>query len=132
MRNQNGRDLTGPERAALDFLLAVDDARFAALREQAQGVVVVAQWDCCPTVEFGVTRGDAHAAVGLPSQPVEAHAPGASPDAPPFELVLHVDSGWLRTLELVHYDRAAPSEFPEPAGFSEPWVKLAAPLLDHD
>ena len=119
--DQSPRAMTERESAVLGFLLSLDDPRLAPLREQAKVARVTARWDCCATIEFDVDRASAHPATGLPSPAVETQTVDRSDANSAFDLILFLDGGWLKTLELVPYGKQPPTEFPTVDTFDPPW-----------
>jgi hypothetical protein len=117
------RALTEAERAALDFVLSVNDPRVVPLREQAATASVV--WECtcgCATVNFEVDRAAGRPAIGLCSPVIQTsrRVPNATDEF--FELLLFLEDGWLSSLELVWYQTVV-TKFPKPDEFEPPQLR---------
>ncbi|HET7717320.1 MAG TPA: hypothetical protein VFK86_16995 [Bauldia sp.] len=81
---------------------------------------VVGQCECgCPTVDLVVNAAEASPATALISE-VRLPVAEAYSEAGPYELLLFVGDGWLRTLELVGNDEPSPSELPPLSDFGPP------------
>jgi hypothetical protein len=107
------RELTSHEAAVLRRLLSTDAPDSAALRAQADHVQAVGPCGCgCPSIDLEVD----HEAASAASQtwrpfPVEL---SSAEEAPPLNVILFVDDGWLSYLELVYYESPPPADFPDP------------------
>lgn len=107
------RPLTQRESDAIRFLLSAKpperfEAAFDTLREQVAHASVVGQCECgCPTVDLAVNADHAVPATGLIGE-VPLPVAEACSEAGPYQLLLFVGDGWLRTLELVAYDDGPP------------------------
>ena len=119
------RRLTADEAAALDFLVGADFPGAEELRQQAAVAQVVGDWgDCCPSIFLAVDQRRAPRANVREPIPVEAESKRGYPAR---ELLLFVEDGWLKSLELVHYEeQPGPRTFPDPSDFSPPWWDAGA------
>jgi hypothetical protein len=70
-----------------------------------------------------VDRSHASAAPGLGSPVTEAGTRDLSDPTRYHDLILFLDEGWLKTLEIVHYAGPAPDEYPPPDDVEPPWVR---------
>jgi hypothetical protein len=118
------RPLTDREREVLDFMLAVDDPRIPALREQARSARVIGQCTCgCATIDLEVDR-DSGTPANLRSPAVSAfrRMGNVAPEASVFELLLFLDDGWLSSLEIVYHTADPKPIFPPSSAFDPPEV----------
>jgi len=122
--NPPGRPLDDTERAAATYLLSVDFPGREELRRQADTARVVDRCPCgCPTIYLWIDRaGTAPALEAREAIPVEARSKGESPEDL-FELLLFVEDGWLKSLEIVYFSATPPSAFPPPDSFHPPLVR---------
>ena len=112
------RPLSEREAEILHFVLGVDDARLAPLREQAASAVVTGRCTCgCATVNLAVDRQRTRP-VSLCSPVVSAHTREVE-GQPVFGLLLFLDEGWLSLLEIWWIDKP-PAEFPAATAFVSP------------
>jgi hypothetical protein len=106
------RELTSPERAILDLLLAAEFPGCEILRQQAEGVRVSGRCGCgCAT---RLLKVDPTAAPAFPERrriPVEAE--GVDADGVPIYVLLHVVDGYLNELEMLRAD-SEPLRLPDP------------------
>jgi hypothetical protein len=121
------RALTEQERAALDFMLSVDDPRVEPLRGQAATAAVVGTCECgCPTITLSVDRtGTEPAALWSPAiETVLKDAVVIGPgEVDRYMLLLFLEHGWLASLELVSFrPKGNPVTFPPPTAFNPPRV----------
>jgi hypothetical protein len=83
------RAMSDAERAMLDFMLAVDDARVEPFRKQADHATVVSLCGCgCATINLVVDRDAAPVAPGLPYAVVDASRRRPFPDDDFYEMTL--------------------------------------------
>ena len=119
------RPLTERERAVLAFMLSVDEPRLDALREQARSAFVAEPWeDGCASIDLGVDRRHAPRSdvgtAGYDTLVVETRSDGTEPRVP-YELLLFVRDGWLKSIEIVHYvPGEVPVELPPPTALEDP------------
>ena len=114
MRLDTPRPLSTTERSVLDALLAESFPGVQELRMQVEHATVVARCDCgCPTVDLTVPPEIPPSPVRTPNRlaPVEGRVRPLA-EEPVADIILFVDDGQLRRLELVSYDDPAPSEWP--------------------
>jgi hypothetical protein len=114
------RPLTVDERRALDFVLSAEFDGVETLRRQALVAVVDEDWgSCCASIGLAVDP-DAVPPADLLFGEVSAD----SKDRPARELLLLVSDGYLKSLEIVHYEeKPGPQAFPDPATFGPPdWI----------
>jgi hypothetical protein len=117
------RPLSERERAALDFLLAVEAPGVDELRAQAVTARVVGRCTCgCATIDIAVDRRRGHASELMRSPAIEARTELSEDLDEFFELLLFVDGGWLSSLEIVYYGDQPPRELPPPGSFLPPYV----------
>jgi hypothetical protein len=115
------RPLSAREAETLRFMLSAKDPRLDPLRGQADAALVKGRCDCgCATIDLAVDRDLARPASGLCFQVLETRTPEFNPDKGPFELILYLDDGWLKELEVVFYANDPPSEFPSIDEFEPP------------
>jgi hypothetical protein len=117
------RPLTEAERAALDFVLSVNDPRVMPLREQAGAARVV--WECtcgCATINFEVDRPAGRPAIGLCSAAIQTYRRLPYEINEFCELLLFLEDGWLSSLELVWYQTVI-ATFPRPDEFEPPQLR---------
>lgn len=116
------RAMSDAERAMLDFMLAVDDARIAPLRVQADHARVVSLCGCgCATINLVVERVAAPVAPGLPYAVVDASRRRPLADDDCYDMIVFARDGWLSSLEVVWY-REPIAVLPDPATLTQPTV----------
>lgn len=126
MSRPAGRPLTQLEAEAIRFMLAAKpperfETAFAVLRDQVAHTSVVGGCDCgCPTVDLAVSGDHARPAAAFAGA-LDLPVAEALHKTEPYELLLFVGDGWLKTLELVTYHNGPPpSEMPRLDDFSPP------------
>jgi hypothetical protein len=106
------RELTGSERALIEWLIQNGTGDSAELLGQLAQARVVSRCGCgCPTIDLaigtrtGSTRG---------ASAVVADAVGQSPECYAVGVVLHVREGFLSELEVYPYENVGPFATPSP------------------
>jgi hypothetical protein len=94
-----------------------------ALRAQAEGARVVRQCECgCAMIDLAVDPAAREAEGVGQSNAVEARGRGRTDGRPPPDLILFVDDGRLRSIEIVSYGEPVFETFPAPEEFDQPIV----------
>jgi len=115
------RPLDEREDAILRLLLSVDFPGVESLRRQADVARVSGRCPCgCASIDLWIDQSRGEAAVGVPEPvPVEARSKEVLGGGT-AELLLFVQHGWLRGVEIVFYSDEPPPEFPAPESFEPP------------
>ena len=128
------RDLSGDERALLDFLLSADFEGREILREQAATAKTAgSSCDCgCPSFYLNPDRQLPAAPI---QEPVAVEAHGNDPGGNLVGVLLFVDEGYLADLEVFGYDSSEFAGLPRPqdlkiSEWSEPDENGASTLLN--
>jgi hypothetical protein len=110
------RPLTNPERAILDFLLTAEFEGRSALRAQADHARVTGRCPCgCATIILTVDR-----TAEPPAEVSERMVAEAMSRDDEYGLLLFVDDGYLKSVEIYCNAAEPPSMFPPPSAFLAP------------
>jgi hypothetical protein len=120
-----GEHLDEKEEAILRLLLSVDFPGAEILRRQADVARVIGRCPCgCASIDLWIDPSQAEAAVGVPEPvPVEARSKKFL-GGETTELLLFVQHGWLRGVEIIFYSDEPPPEFPPPESFELPVARF--------